>query len=304
MVLVRTIFPGRPLDASKVLVVATVGGTWTQAARVDGRGGVLERRRAPTPKDPKDGLALVRSLWEEIGPGDGCAIAVAGGIRTKTGEITQSPHLPRWEGLKPGEELGCPVVNDGNAALLGEAWRGALQERRTALLVRTGVDIEGGVLVGGRLWVGAAGCAGEIGHVTVRPGGEACACGNLGCLEAYANDPAIAREAGRPDAASAAVAARAGDARAAGAFDRAAAALGIALAAAANLLNPEAFCLGGTFASCFDLVEKRVRRELEGRAFRLAVDDLLIVPARLGDDAAILGAAWVALGRDERRPVR
>jgi glucokinase len=304
VVQVRTLFPGRPLDAGTVLVVADVGGVWTRAAKVDGTGGVLERRRAETPQDPVEGIALVERLWKDLGPGDARAIAVAGGIRTQTGEVTQSPHLPRWEGTRPGERLGCPVVNDGNAAILGEAWRGALHGRKTALLVTVGRDIGGGLLVGGRLWVGAAGCAGEIGHVTVRPGGEPCACGNFGCLEAYANDTAIAKEAGHPDLERAVAAARSGDARAVGAFDQAAATLGIALAAAANLLNPEAICLGGAFASAFDLVEHRVRRELRSRAFRLAVEDLALVPARLGDDAGLLGAAWVALGRDERRPLR
>src|SRR5262245_21810714 len=173
----RTLPPvRRPPDPNRVVVAADVGGTWIRTARVDGRGGVLERRRERTPTDPDAALALVEAMWKDLGPADGRALAVAGGIRAHTGEVTQSPHLKGWEGTRPGDRLGCQVVNDANAALLGEAWRGALQGRRSAVLLTIGTGIGGAVMLGARLWAGAAGSAGEIGHVTVRPGGNECAC--------------------------------------------------------------------------------------------------------------------------------
>jgi glucokinase len=291
----------RPPDPARRVLAADVGGTWVRAALVDGRGGVLDRRRAATPMDPDAGLAVVEALWNDLGPGDGRAIAVAGGIAAATGEVTQSSHLPSWVGLRPGERLHCPVVNDAKAALLGEAWRGALQRRRSALLVTLGTGIGGALMLGGRLWIGHTGTAGEIGHVTVRPGGLECRCGNLGCLVMYAGAAAIAREAGHADGHAAATAARGGDERSRGAFEQAAAALGIALAATANVINPEVICVAGGLAPAFDLLEQRLWREVRGRAFRQAVEGLAMVPAALGDDAGLLGAAWTALGRDDVR---
>ncbi|MFQ5843589.1 MAG: ROK family protein, partial [Planctomycetota bacterium] len=266
-------------------LAADIGGTSIRAARVDADGRIVARKSGPTPADPREGLARLREFWKDLGPARAAALVVAGGIRTGTGEITQSPNLLRWEGSKPGSELGCGVLNDADGALLGEAWLGALRGRRSALLVTLGTGVRGGVLIDGRLWTGDAGGAGEIGHVTIHPDGPRCPCGNRGCLELYASASAVARAAGQPDARAAAEAARGGDAGARRAFDDAARALGIGLADVANLVNPEAICVGGGLAAAFDLLEERLEQVIRRRAFRLATERLVLTPASLGEDA-------------------
>jgi glucokinase len=277
------------------VLAADVGGTSIRAHLVSEDGRSLARRAAPTPQDPAEGIALLRSFWDELGGAAARALVIAGGIRAATGEITQSPNLPRWEGTRPGEALSCVVLNDANGALVGEAWKGALVGRRSAILLTLGTGVGGGVLLEGRLWTGARGSAGEIGHVPVRPDGPPCGCGGRGCLELYASARAVAKAAGTRDAEEAARLAREGEPRSRGAFARAGEALGIALAGAVNVLNPEAICLGGGMAAAFDLLEPHVRAELATRAFRLATEALEIVPAALGGDAGILGAAKAAL---------
>jgi glucokinase len=274
---------------------ADIGGTSIRAAIVDDRGAILERRSGPTPQDPREGIALLREFWTDLGPADGAALVVAGGIRDEDGEITQSPNLQRWEGTRPGAELDCKVLNDANGALLGEAWLGALTNRRSALLLTLGTGVGGAVLLDGELWTGSNGCAGEIGHVPVHPGGPIGRSGARGYLEVYASGHGVAKAALCSDATDAARRAREGEPFAVGAFRQAGEALGIALAGLVNVFNPEAICIGGGMAAAFDLLEEHLWRELRARAFRLALEGLEIVPAKLGGDAGLYGAAWLAL---------
>jgi glucokinase len=270
------------------VLAADIGGASLRAALVGRGGAILGRRAGPTPQDPAEGVALLRGYWDALGPAEGRALVVAGGIRASDGEITQSPNLPRWEGTHPGRELDCVVLNDTNGALLGEAWLGALCGKRSALMLTLGTGVGGAVLLDGKLWTGATGCAGEIGHVPV-PEGH---------LEMCASAVAVAKAAGTPDARLAADAARRGDARAADAFRRAAEALGLVLAGLVNVFNPEAICIGGGMAAAWDLLEEPVWAVVRARAFRLAQEGLEIVTAALGGDAGLLGAARAALTSD------
>lgn len=276
------------------LLAADVGGTSIRAALVDDRGVILERDEAPTPQDPRDGVALIARLWQRWDPRAPRGLVIAGAIRPGTGEITQSPNLKRWEGTRPGADLSCVVHNDANGALLGERWTGALRGCMSAVMLTLGTGVGGGVLMGGTLWEGATGCAGEVGHTPVFPDGAPCGCGSRGCLELHASANAVAKAAGTRDAKEAADLARKGEPRCRGAFDRAAEALGIALAGLANVLNPEVFCLGGGLSNSFDLMRPTLMRVLRERAFRLATESLRVVPASLGGDAGLVGAAWAA----------
>ncbi|MHC4930812.1 MAG: ROK family protein [Planctomycetota bacterium] len=279
------------------VLAADIGGTTIRAALVDSHGAILDRRSGPTPQDPVEGYALLRRLWAELGPADGSGLVVAGGISAQSGEITQSPNLPRWEGTHPGQQLNCALLNDANGALLGESWRGALQGVRSAVLLTLGTGVGGAVMADGTLWTGSTGCAGEIGHASIRPDGPRCPCGGRGCLELYASATAVAKVAGTSDSKEAARLARTGELQAKGAFQKAGEALGIALANVANILNPEAVCLGGGLAGSFDLLEVPLWIELRTRAFKLATEKMKVVPAQLGGDAGLLGAARLALTR-------
>jgi glucokinase len=261
---------------------------------VDETGEIVDRRDGTTPPDPLRGIEQLRSFWRELGPADASAVAIAGAIRTSTGEITQSPNLPRWDGVRLGAELSCEVLNDANAAILGESWVGGLRGTKAAILLTLGTGVGGGLLLDGKLWTGATGAAAELGHVAVRPDGPRCGCGSTGCLEMYASGTAIAKAAGAPDAKEAERRARAGDARARAAFDGAADALGVVLSGLANAFNPEAIALGGGMAPAFDLLAPRVEALIAARAFKLAREGLRIVPAKLGKNAGLLGAARAA----------
>ncbi len=275
-------------------LAADVGGTSIRVALVDASGGILERDEAATPQDPREGVARIASLWRRWDAAAPRGLVIAGAIRPGTGEITQSPNLRPWEGTCPGAELGCVVHNDANGALLGECWTGALQGCRSALMLTLGTGVGGGLLMGGTLWEGATGCAGEAGHLSVHPDGPPCGCGSRGCLELYASANAVAKAAGTRDAKEASDLARLGEPRSRGAFERAAEALGIALAGLANVLNPEVFCLGGGLSNSFDLLRPTLLRTLRERAFHLATESLRVLPARLGGDAGLVGAAWAA----------
>jgi len=274
---------------------ADIGGASIRAARVEMSGRILARLRAPTPPDPARAWALLRELHARLGSCGRSGVVVPGGIDDDTGVITESPNLRAWEGHAVSEALDCRVLNDANGALLGESWLGSLHGFDTALMLTLGTGVGGAVKIAGRLWTGARGTAGEIGHVPVEPDGPRCGSGHPGCLEVYASGTAIAEAAGTDDARAAAERARAGDARAVAAFERAGRALGIALAGLANVLNPQRIAIGGGVAPAFDLLEPALLRELEARAFRLAFESLSVVPAQLGEDAGLLGAARWAL---------
>ena len=281
-----------------IVLSADIGGGSIRAARVDNAGTILDRSEAPTPPEPQEGYATLRHLWQELGPAGRSAVVIAGGLREGTGELTQSPNLPAWEGTRPGEELGCIALNDANGALLGEAWKGALIGKDSAVLLTLGTGVGGGVLLGGKLWTGHLGSAGEIGHVPVHPDGPPCPCGGHGCLELYASARSVAKAAGTQTAREAADLAREGEPRALSAFRKAGESLGIALAGIANVLNFEVICIGGGLSAAFDLLEATLRKELKSRAFRLATERLEVVPAALGGDAGLIGAARAALEDD------
>jgi glucokinase len=275
------------------VLAADIGGTRLRTALVDAKGEILDRRDGLTPPDPLDGVRLLRSYFEELGHADARAVAIAGLISSK-GEVTQSPNLRKWDGFQLGAELGCEILNDANAAALGEAWIGGLRGTKAALLLTLGTGVGGGIILDGQLWKGATGAAGELGHVCVRPDGPRCGCGGTGCLEMYASGTAIGKAAGAPDAKEAEKRARAGDAKARAAFDAAAEALGTALAGLVNAFNPEAIAIGGGMAGTFDLLAPRIEALLAARTFKLAREGLRLVPAKLGKNAGLLGAARAA----------
>ena len=269
--------------------------------------------------DAADGAGLLTQV-----PGRLVAIGVSfgGPVDAARGLVRLSHHVPGWEEIPLAEqlraELGAPaaVDNDANVAALGE-WRfGAGQGAASLLYVTISTGIGGGWVLGGRIWGGADGMAGEIGHMIVRPGGAACACGRRGCTEAEACGWAIAAKArdrlrnwkledeafcatgldrGQDDSITAqhvAQAAESGDALAQAVLDEAARALGSALGAAISLMNPERVVLGGGVTKAGARWWRTVRVEARATAFDQSRTE--IVPAFLGDDAPLWGAIALA----------
>jgi glucokinase len=196
-----------------------IGGTKLAAGVVDPAGTM--RLRAEVPTRAAEGLepvlgriiGLGRELLERAAAsglvvrriGVGCA----GPVDRRRGMVFNPPNLPGWERVALVERiraaLGLPTIleNDANAAALGEYRYGAGRGAGSLVYYTVSTGIGGGIVLDGKVWHGLADAAGEVGHVTVRPDGPRCGCGNRGCLEAMASGPSMVRrtraalEAGR-----------------------------------------------------------------------------------------------------------
>jgi len=303
-----------------------LGGTKLLVGLVGPDGSVLARQRTATPGGGPGGVAraireIAVSLRESAGLGGMRLVGVGVAFPSRTdrdrGVVYEPPRLGGWEketafGPLLAREVGETVYveNDAKTAALGEAWIGAGRGVRDLVYVTVSTGIGGGLILGGQLYRGAQGTAGEIGHVTVDPEGPLCYCGNRGCLEMLASGPAIARQgqaavargartalqslADHPEAitaASIADAARAGDALATTLFNRAGTYLGLVLGNLVTVLSPKMIIVGGGVSKAGDLLLEPIRRGVCDRAYPAPVPEVSVVPAALGDDVGIIGAA-------------
>ena len=250
-------------------------------------------------------------------------VGIAAMLRDRRGTVANSPHL-KWRDVAFGEQLATRlgsryrlgVYNDVNAIVWGEAVAGAARGCRDVLGVYVGTGIGGGLIAGGKLVEGATNCAGEIGHAKVRWDDNAapCACGQKGCVEAYVGGSYVAKRiaaevltkgkksmavslAGSPDAVTPGHVDRAaeqGDEWALGLWTELAPLLGVALGNAVAVLNPERLVLGGGMLgrtpTLYHLVEIAVTIAVPAAC----LEPLTIMPAELGDDAGLVGAANLA----------
>ena len=202
-----------------------------------------------------------------------------------------------------GEMSGCRSVaieNDVNACALAEKLFGICREVNDFLWITISNGIGGGLVLGGEIYRGHFGNAGEIGHFNMVEEGELCGCGNRGCLEAEAAGPAIARrfmqvkntlfELGAVEIADLA---RRGDPDGIAVFDTTGFFLGKAAAYAANLINPEKIVIGGGVSGAFDLLEPKMNEAFSRFAFQAANKSVSIEKTALGYEAALVGAAAV-----------
>ncbi len=310
---------------ARLIGAIDLGGTKILSIVTDADLRVVSRDQRPTEADlgPKGVIArMVESMRAAAGEHPLLAVGVstAGPCNPAKGIVTASPNLPGWRDVPLArlisEGLGLPawIENDANAAALAEYRLGAGRGVSHMLLVALGTGIGGGLVLNGRLYHGASGGAGEIGHMTLVEDGPLCGCGRHGCLEALASGSALARIASEivarepggmlaslsrdvaeaPSALTLEQAAAAGDASAARAVDQAARYLGAGLTNLVDLFNPEVVAVSGNLrkmAGYLDVAKAVVERE----AYRQAAADVRIVDAALGDDAAALGAALTAL---------
>ncbi|MEU4533844.1 ROK family transcriptional regulator [Streptosporangium sp. NPDC023825] len=234
-----------------------------------------------------EGLSVAGSTLAVPGPVDG-------------GLVHTAPNLG-WHDVRVSDLLGFPVEvdNEANLAALGELWFGSVPG--DFLHVSGEIGIGAGLVVGGALFRGARGLAGELGHVVVSPDGPACRCGGRGCLEQYAGQDALLRAAGLagvPDGVATLLARlHAGERDSLEACERAGQALGVALTSAVHLMDPGTIVLGGVFAPLFPWIRGPAHETMASRlgVMRRAVPELTV--SRLGGDAATLGAAGQVIHR-------
>jgi glucokinase len=305
-----------------------IGGSTLRVALADRAGNLLGKKLYPHAQSDahsaivKITIELQALACEHQAELCGVGVSAPGPLDPTTGIIAFSPNLG-WREVPFAAELHArlpvPIAmdDDANCAALAEQWLGAGQNAREFIHVIVGTGIGAGLILNGRLYHGARGSAGELGHMTILAGGPECRCGNHGCLEALAAGPAIVRHArdmmarGRTSmlrqdtftAREVIAAARVGDAVGVESIETAGRYLGIGLANAVNLFNPEVIVLGGGVAvDAGELLLMPARRELERRAFPSAADTVRLVQAKLGDEAGLIGAArmiWSELDRQK-----
>ncbi len=313
----------------KTVIGMDIGGTNLRGALVTPEGRIL--RQLKIASGAHDGIDAVvdniAKLVDELGEGGvtGVGIGIAGVIDSKSGVITQAPNIanvtnyPIRDNLVSKLSSGVEVIveNDANCAALGEWWIGAGKDISSLVMITLGTGVGGGIILDGKLWSGADGMGGEVGHMTVYPDGALCNCGNYGCLESYASATAVRRMVKEalasqdvetvlrdtvpetdPDDIPEAVmkAALEGDAASIDIWERFGVALGIGMASLVNILNVEMIVLGGGVAKAWDMFIEPARAELKKRGLRAPAERVVIEKAKLNGDEGILGAAYLALG--------
>ncbi|MDO7906844.1 ROK family protein [Paenibacillus sp. JX-17] len=292
-----------------------LGGTSIKGIVADETGRILLQTRRPA-EAARGREAILEQLGQllagllEQAP---CAAAIgaasAGRINSESGEVVYATdNLPGWQGLQLRDWIeqrwGLPaaVDNDANAALLGEAWSGAGRGLQDVVMLTLGTGVGGANLMQGRLLRGARWSGGEWGHCVLVPGGTRCNCGRRGCAEQYVSGTALsrlAREAGAPAEGRALFeAASRGEPAAAAVLGQYADALALLIGNIEVSLNPEVVILGGGVADSAPLWWRALEQAL-ARA-RVAQP---VRPAQLGNGAGSLGAAWLALERQQTVPV-
>ena len=311
-----------------VVIGVDLGGTNLRSALLSVTGEVLEKYKETTGASDGWKKVVARVVdnitrQREIAERRGLRVAAVGVgapgvIRIDSGIVVKSPNFPDWNNLPLREELEkairLPVVieNDANAAALGEQWLGAGRDINSMILLTLGTGVGGGIVLNNKIWQGADGMAGEIGHMTLIPDGRQCGCGNTGCLEMYASARGIVqsyREASgaleysnTSEITSAQVyqAARSGDPVARRVMKDTGAMLGIGIANLINIFNPHMIVIGGGVKEAWELFIGATNEEIMRRAFQVPAERTKIVPSLLGDDAGMIGAAAAALHKTGR----
>lgn len=248
--------------------------------------------------------------------GSAWAGRAAGNRMSRIGTAPSSPIMPDWDASPISEamrqELGCPVLvdQDVNLMVLGELAAGPARTVDDVLLVKIGTRIGCGVVVGGSVYRGASGYAGDIGHIRVTDSGPVCACGGTGCLEAHFGGDALTRDAiaaarggdapylagrlaiaGRLTAADMADAVAAGDAAAMRIVRDGGRHVGQALAGLVNFFNPGLVIIAGGVAGLGHTLLAEIRGVVHRRSTPLAAGNLPIVRSELGALAGVIGGA-------------
>jgi glucokinase len=309
-----------------LIIGLDVGGTKVAAGVVDESGGIVEKLRRSTPAaDPEHTAGVIASVITELcgrHQVQAVGLGAAGFVNSARSAVMFAPNLAwRDEPLRERVEglVGLPVImdNDANAIAWGELKYGAARGYDNVVLLAIGTGIGCGLVIGGRLYHGSSGMAGEPGHSRAVPGGRMCGCGNRGCLEQYASGSALVAQARdfarrRPEGAirllqlgggspegiggpQVTQAAQEGDPAALRCFQTVGGWLGQGMADLAAVLDPACFVIGGGVSEAGDLLLDPARaafeRALTGRGHRPFAD---VKIAELGPDAGLVGAADLA----------
>ena len=290
-----------------------IGGTKIAAALVDADARLVHRAQLPTP----DGDA--ETVWEVVdkllgeamrtadGAATGVGVASAGPIDLPNGtvspiNITEWQHFPIVERVAAATRLPVRLGGDGLCMALGEQWCGAGRGAQFLLGMVVSTGVGGGLVLDGAPYDGRTGNAGHVGHVVVYPdGGALCTCGGHGCVETIASGPSMVRWARRhgwdgTDAKALGEAAAQGDDVALKAFHRGARAVAAMIASVGAVCDLDPVVIGGGVAKSGPLLFGPLRAALTDYAGLEFLRGLRVVPAELGGDAGLVGAAALVRG--------
>ena len=291
-----------------------IGGTKIAVGAVDASGAVHARRTIAT--DAEAGFdagleRLTRAIDETLAEASvdaaalsGIGLGCPGPFDEASGRIENFYTLPGWEGndivspLVARFDTPVRLINDADAALLGEALAGAARGARVALMLTIGTGLGGAALIDGAILSGAANGHPEIGHVIVDPTGPECYCGSRGCLEALAAGPALARagaEHGYADAEAVFAAAEAGAEPARAIIVRSTDAMETAVWSLVHTLLPEVILIGGGIGERHFSLYREAAERAVARAVLAPAGAIRVVKAALGNDAGMVGAAALML---------
>jgi len=313
-----------------------LGGTKILTSVITPEGEMLSRDHSVTPaaEGPEGVIPAILASAERALEGASIAIdrisavgvGAPGLADTETGILYTSPNLPGWEDVPLRDivqeklKKRAFLINDGNAAALGEYYFGAAKGVSHFIYVTISTGIGGGIIVDGKVLNGFQGMAGEIGHMTISDEGPPCHCGNRGCWEALASGTALAKAArkrietgadttilsfaeGKIDKVTAQTvqsAAEKGDPLANELIIKTAYYFGVGLANLVNIFNPEMIVIGGGLSNMGDRLLKPAYRVAEERAFPQAYRAVRFVRAALGRNSGVLGAAAFAFDEMKR----
>jgi glucokinase len=297
-----------------------VSGTHVRAALIDDQGSIVEGKVgdvAPKTLIPQL-TAMVDDLRAKADTVAAIGVAIPGLVNRQTDRVVAARDIPSSSvedlhgQLTRATGLRVEIENDANAAAYGEFKVGAGRGSRNLFYMMIGNGIGGAIIMDGKLWTGTSGFAGEVGHITIDTEGLQCVCGNTGCLETVASAPSIvrrARERLNRDSTSSlsrlalnksftaedvAHQANEGDDFALMMIERTGKYIGTGVASVINLLNIERIVLGGGVMDAGSLILNPIIQEAKRRAFQPCFEATEIVAAKLGLDAAPIGAAMLA----------
>lgn len=314
----------------KWIVGVDLGGTTTKLAFINTYGEIVHKWEIITDKK-EDGKYIIINIAKAIDQKlleldftkdklIGIGMGAPGPVDTKTGVIYNAvnlgwnTHFPLKDMLEVETSLQAVIDNDANCAALGEMWKGAGNGAKDIVCITLGTGVGGGVIANGQIVQGVSGAAGEIGHITSVPvNGARCNCGKTGCLETIASATGIVRIAtnmlendtssgelmgiyqkeGHVSAKNVFDAARNGDKIANSVIEEVSFYLGLALANIANTLNPEKMVLGGGVSKAGQILLNPIKENFDKYSFPRVKESTEIAIATLGNDAGVIGAAWL-----------
>lgn len=294
-----------------------LGGTALKFGVVDDEGKIISESQVDTPKNLGKLLQNLEDIWGTLENNHQQQIRTVGfGIPgifcSKEQKILQSPNYPDLDNfalvpaLSRFIDVPLAVNNDANMAAYGEYRCGAGQNAHSLVFLTIGTGVGTGIILNGNIWEGACGFAGELGHAVVNPQGETCKCGSQGCLETEVSAPKIVKNyqaysKSRKKITAEQVSRRAKNNEKAAqlAFAEAGYYLGLGLALAINILNPEKILIGGGVMKAAEFLLPPAIEEAAKRSFKGSFQCCSIEHATLGNKAGFIGAALWAKQRTQ-----